>query len=145
MSDRQRIADAVFLESPGVYVVFEDEVADTPLYVGVAARQTLAKRWQANHLGGRAGSSSLRRTLGKELGLVDKKLSRPDRYYPSEVEEQITAHLRRLWIELHPTEDGASAEALEARLIRDLCPTLNVARPRVDDGAAPSLEDQNGS
>ena len=68
---RQRIAEAQFPDSPGVYVVWEGEQAP-PLYVGVAATQTIAERWRKRTLQDRAGDSALRRTLGDHLGLVER-------------------------------------------------------------------------
>jgi hypothetical protein len=126
----QRVSDAEFPDSPGVYVVYEHQDDERPLYVGVAATQSLAKRWRSNHLAPRAGSSALRRTLGVHLERVEAKLKRPDRYYPPEVEAAITKFLRGCFIELYPTATGDEAKALEARKIRELSPMLNVARPR---------------
>lgn len=126
-----QIREAEFPDSPGVYVVYENAEDARPLYVGVAAKQTLRKRWMSNHLRPRAGGSSLRRSLGVHLGLVNAKLRSPDRYYPKGVEEQIGSFLHGCWIELTPTSDGTQAKALEAARIRALDPVLNVARPRI--------------
>lgn len=126
---KQLIQSAQFPELPGVYVVYENESDERPLYVGMAGTQTLAKRWQTNHLYARAGGSSLRRTLGVYLGLAEEKLKKPERYYAPEVEAQITAFLATCWIELIPTDTPGEAQDTEARLIQELDPILNVARP----------------
>jgi hypothetical protein len=133
----ERISEAVFPDSAGVYVVYKDAEA---LYVGVAATQTLAARWRRQHLRPRAGGSALRRTLGVHLGLVDSKLRTSDgRYYPPAVEEAITLFLTNCEIEFHPTVDAASARALEHRLIGELRPTLNVRRGTVEARAKRAL------
>lgn len=62
------------------------------------------------------------------LGLVDQKLKLPDRYYPVEVEKAITAFLERRYIEFFTTGSAAQARALEAELIGELDPLLNVLR-----------------
>jgi GIY-YIG catalytic domain-containing protein len=85
------VRDAAFPQTSGAYAVWGD--GDRPLYVGMAATQTLAQRWRRQHLRPRAGGSALRRTLGVRLGLVAEKLRRPERYYPAEVEAAITDFL----------------------------------------------------
>jgi hypothetical protein len=95
--------------------------------VGVAAKRGLVERWR-DHLGNRSGSSALRRSLGVYLGLVEDKLRRPARYYPPEVEQAITAALNRGYIELYPCQSETEALLLEARLIAELDPLLNVRR-----------------
>jgi hypothetical protein len=107
---RTEIQRTTFPGDVGCYAVYEDEEAERPLYVGVAAKRGLVGRWQRDHLRDRSGSSALRRSLGVHLGLVEDKLQRPARYYPPEVEAAITAALRRGCIELHPC--GSEAEAL---------------------------------
>jgi hypothetical protein len=125
---RQRIGEADFPSFPGVYAVYESLEATQPLYVGVAATQTLRQRWHGQHLRNRAGGSALRRTLGVFLGLVDCKLKLPNRYYPPQVEEAITRFLKSCYVELFPTEDASQARSLEVRLIDELAPVLNVRR-----------------
>lgn len=127
---RQRVGSAMFDNAPGVYVLYQTSDASVPLYVGVAATQSLRQRWTGQHLRPRAGGSALRRTLGTHLGLVGVKLRRPARHYPPDVEAAITDFLNQSWVELHPTSTAVAAKALEARLIAELHPVLNVARPR---------------
>jgi excinuclease UvrABC nuclease subunit len=122
----QLISDASFPDSPGVYIVYANADDEQPLYVGVAATQSLAKRWRKQHLRPRAGSSALRRTLGVHLKLVTAKLKRPDRYYDEDVEEAITEYLMSCAIELRPTQTGEEARTLEHLLIHELQPLLNV-------------------
>jgi hypothetical protein len=109
-------------------VLYETAEATRPLYVGVAARQTLRQRWMRQHLRPRAGGSALRRSLGVHLGFVPTKLRRPERYYPDDVEEAITSFLLNCWIELQPAVDAEAAERQESALIRQLAPALNVRR-----------------
>lgn len=121
------VAKAAFPQSPGVYVLGDGE--QRPLYIGVAAKQTIEARWRRQHLRPRSGGSALRRTLGVELGLVPEKLrTARGRYYPEVVEQAITAYLLACTIEFHPTPDAESARALEADLIERLNPRLNVLR-----------------
>lgn len=129
---RQLVRDAVFPRMPGVYVVYEPDPPDErPLYVGVAAAQTLCERWCAQHLKNRAGGSALRRTLGVELGLVETKLThRVGRYYPPAVEQAITDFLQRCEVELHEVASADEADDLEVDLRERLKPRLNVARGR---------------
>jgi hypothetical protein len=122
------VRDADFPSKPGVYIVWNGSTVDVPLYVGVAATQTIAERWRRQHLYPRAGGSALRRTLGVHLGLVSKKLRRPERYYPSEVEAAISSYLETCLVEFRPTRDAAQARALENQLIHSLEPALNVRR-----------------
>jgi excinuclease UvrABC nuclease subunit len=124
---RTRICDTEFPGDVGVYVVYETDGATRPLYVGVASRRSLRQRW-GDHLGSRSGSSALRRSLAVHLNLMHEKLRRPDRYHAPEVEKQITAALSRGYVELYPCTTEAEALALEARLIRELDPILNVLR-----------------
>ena len=124
---RVRIRDAAFPSRIGAYVVW-DEADDQPLYVGVAATQTLAQRWQRQHLYPRAGGSALRRTLGIHLGVVDTKLRRPSRYYPAAAEAAITRYLERCAIEFLPASTAEEARALEAEMIEHLSPKLNLRR-----------------
>jgi hypothetical protein len=99
--------------------------------VGVAATQSIRKRWQTQHLRPRAGGSALRRTLGVHLGLVDAKLRRDEgRYYAPGVEESISRFLGDCEVEFYVVEDANAARSLEARLIAELRPTLNVLRGR---------------
>ena len=127
---RRRVSKATFPDQPGVYVVYERKNVTRPLYVGVAEKQSLRKRWRQNHLRPRAGSSSLRRSLGVHLGLVEKKLRLPSRYYPPEVEEAITHFLRAAFVEFFPTSSGKEAFDLERKMIARLRPKLNVSRGR---------------
>jgi hypothetical protein len=127
---RRRVSKATFPDRPGVYVVYERKNITQPLYVGVAEKQSLRKRWRQNHLRPRAGGSSLRRSLGVHLGLVGKKLRLPSRYYPPEVEEAITPFLRATFVEFFPTSTGKEAIDLEREMIARLRPKLNVARGR---------------
>lgn len=126
--NRESIATVIFPSVEGCYVVYGGASDERPLYVGVAARRGLDQRWNRDHLGGRSGSSALRRSLGVHLGLVEEKLRRPARYYPPEVEEQITVALKRGSIELYPCESEEEALLLEAELIARLDPVLNVQR-----------------
>jgi len=64
---RKLVRIASFPDSPGVYVVYRPD-QERPLYVGVAATQTIAERWRKQHLYPRAGGSALRRSLGLHLG-----------------------------------------------------------------------------
>jgi hypothetical protein len=138
MSDRYRVAEAEFPASPGVYVVWEEGQA-TPLYVGVAATQTIKERWRKQTLQDRAGGSALRRTLGVHLGLVERKLSPTrdgTRYYAPEVEHEITSFLLGCEIEFHPCRSAEESHELEETLIVELAPRLNVRRPRIKRTAA---------
>lgn len=126
---RTRIADASFPPACGAYVVYEAG-STVPLYVGVAATQTIEQRWRRQHLRSRAGGSALRRTLGTHLGLVDRKLnvSTDGRFYPIDVEASITRHLLECEIEFLVANSPEEARALERDLIGSLRPTLNVQR-----------------
>ncbi len=126
---RPSIENARFPAKPGIYVVFENADDERPLYVGVAARQTLHKRWRKEHLSPRSGSSALRRSLGVHLGLVEEKLQRPDRYYEPEVEQEITRFLRSCRIEFATAETEEDARRMEVEAIAQLDPLLNVVRP----------------
>jgi hypothetical protein len=130
---RQQIAEAEFPDSPGVYVVW-DEGQSAPLYIGVAATQTIKQRWRKQTLQDRAGGSALRRTLGVHLGLVERKLSPTrdgTRYYAPEVEEQITRFLLGCEISFHPCCSPEESRELEETLVVELAPRLNVRRPRI--------------
>ncbi len=129
---RQLVRDVVFPRTPGVYVVYEPHPpAERPLYVGVAATQTLCERWCAQHLKNRAGGSALRRTLGVDLALVETKLThRVGRYYPDDVEQAITDFLESCEIELYSTATADEAEDLEVELRERLQPRLNISRGR---------------
>ncbi len=127
---RRRVSKATFPDQPGVYVVYERKNVARPLYVGVAEKQTLRKRWRQNHLHPRAGGSALRRSLGVHLGLVGKKLRLPSRYYPAQVEAKITNFLERCFVELFPAVTGRKAIDLEREMIARLRPKLNVSRGR---------------
>ena len=110
---RQLVSRAVFPTSPGIYVVYQPG-RERPLYVGVAATQTVADRWRKQHLYPRAGGSALRRSLGVHLALVATKLRRADgRDYPPAVEEEITRFLESCDIELFPTATADEADDLE--------------------------------
>lgn len=122
----KQVAETVFPSLPGAYVVWESG-EERPLYVGVAKTQTLAQRWQRQHLYPRAGGSALRRSVAVYLGLVQQKLRRPDRYYPASIEAQVTDFLRSCRVELLPTQSAEEAAVLEAQLIGKLRPKLNVA------------------
>jgi excinuclease UvrABC nuclease subunit len=136
---RQPIAEAEWSDKPGVYVVFEAEGDTQPLYVGGAAKQSLRRRWQRQHLASRSGSSALRRSVAVYRKLVKDKLKRPNRSYPPQVEEDITIFLKQCFVELHPTETPEQALALEAKLIASLGPVLNVAHPKLaEDATEPS-------
>ena len=127
---RQLVGRAVLPTSPGVYVVYRAG-AERPLYVGVAATQTVAERWRKQHLYPRAGGSALRRSLGLHLGLVATKLRRGDgRYYPPGVEEAITRFLESCEIEFFPTATADEADDLEHELRQQLRPELNIATGR---------------
>lgn len=131
-SQRIRVADAVFPSNPGVYVVW-DGTARRPLYVGVAAKQSIEERWRDQHLRDRSGGSALRRSLGPHGGFAKKKLSvsRDGRYYESDVEQKITALLLDLEVEFYECESGEEAVALETELIAELRPILISRRPRI--------------
>ena len=122
---RQLIEAADFPATPGAYVVYGSESDEVPLYVGVAAAQTIQQRWR-QHLALRSGGSALRRSLAVWLGLVTEKLKRPARYYSESVEEDVTRSLQTCWIQLFPAETGGEAIDLEHRLIRELKPLLNI-------------------
>lgn len=127
-----RYADrsAEFPDEYGVYVVYESATARRPLYVGKAQTQTIRQRWIRNHLKNRAGGSAFSRSLGPHLALVDCKLSitRDGRYYPREVEREITETLHSYFVEWHTTATGEETSTQERKLIRDLDPILNVQR-----------------
>ena len=127
-----RIADAVFPSTPGVYVVW-GRAERRPLYVGVAAKQSIERCWRDQHLRDRSGESALRRSLGPHGGFVKKKLSvsKDGRYYEGDVEQKITALLINLEVEFYECESGEEAVALEADLIAELRPVLNSRRPRI--------------
>ena len=131
MGRSKLVRDADFPSKPGVYIVWNASVDGVPLYIGVAATQTIAERWRRQHLYPRAGGSALRRTLGVHLGLVSQKLRRPQRYYPRDVEAAITSYLETCRIEFRPTRDAAQARALEDKLIQSLKPALNLRRSRI--------------
>lgn len=126
---RTRAPDTNFPDRPGVYVLYGE--GPHPLYVGVAATQSLAERWGRQHLRDRAGGSALRRSLGVHLGLVKEKLTRATgRYYEPDVEQGITSFLESCEIELYEAPDASAARLLEAELIDRLAPTLNVVGRR---------------
>jgi hypothetical protein len=126
--NRQRVATATFPPACGVYIVWESGRADRPLYVGVAATQTIDQRWRRQHLRSRAGGSALRRSLGVHLALVAKKLNlRTDgRFYPPDVEAEITGFLDSCDVEFRVAQTPHEARAIENELIRQLRPLLNV-------------------
>ena len=126
---RDRVREAIFPHACGAYIVF-DPARERPLYVGVAATQTIDERWRRQHLRSRAGGSALRRTLGVHLGLVERKLNiRTDgRFYPPEVESAITDFLLACEIAFVVADSADAAKAIEQDLIRTLQPTLNVKR-----------------
>lgn len=128
-SERQPVSAAQFPPSCGVYVLYE-RGAETPLYVGVAATQTIEQRWRRQHLRSRAGGSALRRSLGVHLKLVERKLdTKTDgRFYPPDVEMAITAFLNACEITFVVADSPATAAAEEQRLIDKLRPLLNVKR-----------------
>ncbi len=133
LAERRTVAAAEFPSAPGVYVVYEPQStdADALLYVGVAAVQSIAKRWQGQHLQNRSGGSALRRSLGPHLGLVDKKLTaKAGRYYPVEVEEEITDYLESCSIVFFPATTADEADELEVELRKRLRPKLNISRAR---------------
>ena len=121
------IESASFPNSPGVYTVHTSD-GRSVLYVGKATTQTIQQRWQRQHLYPRAGGSALRRSLGVHLGLGPEKLKRPARYYPAEVETEITTYLRRCHIVFYRLSDPVEIAAQEGHLIRTLRPLLNVQR-----------------
>lgn len=127
-----RVADAVFPSTPGVYVVW-GRAERRPLYVGVAATQSIERRWLDQHLRDRSGGSALRRSLGPHGGFVKKKLSvaKDGRYYEGDIEQKITALLRDLEVEFYECENGEEALALETELIAEFRPLLNSRRPRI--------------
>jgi hypothetical protein len=126
--ERQPVSQASFPTACGVYVVWDSAGGDRPLYVGVAATQTIEQRWRGQHLRSRAGGSAMRRTLGVYLGLVATKLNvRVDgRFYPPEVEAEITRFLESCQVECREATSAEHAKELEATLIRELRPLLNV-------------------
>jgi hypothetical protein len=125
---RTMIEATVFPPVVGCYVVYEDESAERPAYVGVASERGLDQRWNRDHLPARSGSSALRRSLGVHLGLTQEKLRRPARYYAPDVEAKITQALRRGYVEVYPCRSRAAALMLESQLIARLGPILNVRR-----------------
>jgi GIY-YIG catalytic domain-containing protein len=127
---RESVRSAAFPTSPGVYVLYRAG-EQRALYVGVAATQTIADRWRKQHLYPRAGGSALRRSLGLHLGLVATKLKISEgRYYPAEVESDITRFLESCDVELFPTATGDEADDLEVELRERLRPALNIGRGR---------------
>jgi hypothetical protein len=127
---RQLVGSAVFPVSPGVYVVYRS-AAERPLYIGVAATQTIKDRWHKQHLRARAGGSALRRSLGFHLGLVEAKLRLSDgRYYPPAVEQEITRFLQSCEVKFFPTATADEADDLEHELRQGLDPELNIATGR---------------
>jgi hypothetical protein len=123
------VGDAPFPPACGVYVLYEPGV-ETPLYVGVAATQTIEQRWRRQHLRPRAGGSALRRTLGVHLKLVERKLNikSDGRFYPADVESEITAFLNTCEIAFVIADSSTDATETEQRLIEELHPLLNVKR-----------------
>jgi hypothetical protein len=131
---REPIEVASFPAVPGVYIVWAPHEIGRPIYVGSAATQTIEQRWRRQHLRNRAGGSALRRSLGPHLGLVAKKLSvsRDGRYYPPEVEREITAFLLTCEVEFIAADSAEEARGLELQLIEELRPLLNARRrPRI--------------
>lgn len=127
---RQAVREAAFPDSPGVYGVYQPG-HERPLYVGVAATQTIAGRWRKQHLYPRAGGSALRRSLGLHLELVAAKLRTSEgRYYPAAVEAEITRFLEGCEIEFFPTATADEADDLEVELRDRLKPELNISRGR---------------
>ena len=124
------MGEASFPHACGAYVVFDPARKDPPLYVGVAATQTIDERWRRQHLRSRAGGSALRRTLGVHLGLVERKLTirTDERFYPPEVEAAITAFLLKCEIAFVVADSPEDARRIETDLIRTLRPALNVKR-----------------
>jgi hypothetical protein len=116
-------------DSVGAYVVYAPGAHDgaRPLYVGKAGTQ-VARRWREQHLRDRAGGSALRRALGVHLHLVEQKLKRPNRYYPSDVEREITAFIERCGVVFYRAATAADASTLKAKLIHELDPILNAVR-----------------
>jgi hypothetical protein len=88
----------------------------------------IEQRWKRQHLRLRADGSALRRSLGVELGLVEKKLNiRTDgRFYPPAVEREISAYLSGCWIAFITASSPEEARCLEVGLIGALHPSLNV-------------------
>lgn len=127
---RERVSEAGFPAACGVYILFDPTSPEPPLYVGVAATQTIDQRWRRQHLRSRAGGSALRRTLGVHLGLVERKLNtRTDgRFYPAEVESAISAFLLDCEVAFVVADSPQEAKAIERDLIRTLRPSLNVKR-----------------
>ncbi len=113
---------------PGVYVVWQTDDSDRPLYVGKAA--DLHKRWRRNHLANRSNTSALRRSLAIHLQLVSAKLKRGQRAHPAPVEDAITDFLERCSVELHPVSTRQEAAQLEQTLIESMEPLLNIQRRR---------------
>ena len=124
------MGEARFPAACGAYVVFDPGSPDPPLYVGVAATQTIHERWRRQHLRSRAGGSALRRTLGVHLGLVERKLNiRTDgRFYPPEVERAISAFLLDCEVAFVVADSPEDARRIERELIQTLHPSLNVTR-----------------
>ena len=98
----QLVGRAVFPALPGVYVVHRAG-QERPLYVGVAATQTIAERWRKQHLCPRAGGSALRRSLGVYLALVVR-------------------FLKSCEVEFFPTPTADEADDLEPELRQQLNP-----------------------
>jgi len=127
---RELIRIAAFPDTAGVYTVYRPG-QERPLYVGVAATQTIAERWLKQHLYPRAGGSAFRRSLGLHLGLVAAKLRRRDgRYYPPEVEQEITRFLESCEVEFFPATTADEADDLEVELREQLRPELNISSGR---------------
>jgi hypothetical protein len=135
-------AEVTRVISPGLYAWWDDEQAlpwpagfpsvdqRLPVYVGIAASQSLGARFEKNHLA-RTRGSGLRRSLvglvvgqlGLEPHLVLNDASRPSKFtLDEEGEKCLTAwmleHLRVTWVEMaHP---GRAEEALIASLVPPL-------------------------
>jgi hypothetical protein len=88
------------------------------------------ERWRRQHLRSRAGGSALRRTLGVQLRLVERKLNiRTDgRFYPPEVESAISAFLADCEVAFIVADSPEDARTIENKLIQTLHPSLNVKR-----------------
>lgn len=127
---KERVREARFPTACGVYLVFDSVSSEPPLYVGVAATQTIEERWRRQHLRSRAGGSALRRTLGVHLGLVERKLNiRTDgRFYPPAVESAITAFLLDCHVAFVVADSPEDARAIEKELIETRRPHLNIKR-----------------
>ncbi|WP_448812135.1 GIY-YIG nuclease family protein [Agromyces bauzanensis] len=132
--DPQRLTE---ISAPGVYAWwgslqypagFPAVDATLPLYVGIAARQTLGERARRNHLGS-TRKSGLRRSLAAmladELDLREAVVARPkgkfllDAAAEARLTDWMGSHLQVTWV------TAPDPEEWERAIIGELLPVLN--------------------